>query len=130
MAGRRRLSAGMVRSFDRHDGHEGRVYRREWHAHAPDCDLTHAPTRLQLAEVCAAAVDKDASTRALTAARQLRRRKAGRRPSEQAIARLAKRRGLDAVAYAAALDRLRALVAAQRRTPTSAAELLALRRRA
>jgi signal transduction histidine kinase len=125
MAGRRRLSAGMVRLLARHDGLQGYVYRREWAALADAHDLTRPLVRLLAGRVCVAAVNLDASTRALGTARRARARESGRRPSARDVERLARRQGLDEQAYAAALDRLREFV--QTNGHTTADPLAAVR---
>jgi hypothetical protein len=112
MGGRGRLAAGRPRRFGREDAVTSWVARQTWATLCAEYDLSRPLARDLAGLVMVAAVNLDASTKALATARRTRAEGAGRRPSSRDIERLARRQGIDTVAYAAALDRLRDCVQA------------------
>jgi hypothetical protein len=125
MMGRRRLRSGDVRVYPDHRCADA-VRRREL---LKALEVEFGPftpfARLEATRVVSCRMNLEASERALLEARELRASGKGRRPSPQRIERLARRQGLDDGSYSAALDKLRELCSAKRRTPSSPAELLA-----
>jgi hypothetical protein len=104
VGGRRRLRAGAPRLLGRHDGVDGRAYRRAWAALVAEYGQP-APgslVRLEMGRAAVAWVNLQASTHALAAARRRRRR-----PSARDLERLRRRHGLDDLTYSGALGRLR-----------------------
>jgi hypothetical protein len=82
--------------------------------------LTGALARLEAGRVAVAWTNLEAATESLEAARRARETGKGRRPSPRTIEGLARRQGLADTSYAAALDKLRELVGAQRKPATIA----------
>lgn len=110
--GRKSLARGKPRLLDRHDGAEGRSYDAAYAA--LEEGLGPFRTRLLRFEAGRTAITRlnlEATTRALTAARRARERGRGRRPSVQAVERLAKRQGLADQTYSQAIARLEELAA-------------------
>ena len=108
--GRHRLTAGAPRLLGRHDGAAGRAFRRYYDALAGELGPFRPLVRLEAGRVAVLGVLLEAATHALMAARRDRETGRGRRPSVAALERLARRQGLADASYAAALDKLRALV--------------------
>jgi hypothetical protein len=102
---------------------EGWAYRRKYTVLEEELGPFTALQRDEAGRVAAAWVHLMAATAALSTARHVRAKGRGRRPSVQAIARLAKRQGLADASYSQALDKLRELVQANGR-PRPLAELL------
>src|SRR5215831_9356357 len=111
MGGRRALKAGLPRMLGRHDGREGRMYRRVYDALAAEYAFSNSLLQFEAGRVAALAVQLVAANRALVAARRERRLGKGRRPGNREIECLARRAGLADGSYSAALDKFRALAA-------------------
>ncbi len=110
MGGRRRLKANAPRLLGHHDGRDGRVYRRAYDAlEAEFGPFSSQLQRNEAGRVAAAWLNLELSTQALAEARRVRERGRGRRPSAQAIERLARRQGLADQSYAQAVVHLREL---------------------
>ena len=115
MGGKRRLKAGAPRLLGRHDTADGRAYRRSWSALVAEYGQ---PPRgslfaLEMGRTAVAWSQLEAATLSLADVRQRRERGHGRRPSSRDVERAARRQGLADGSYASALDKLRAMVAAQ-----------------
>ena len=119
MGGRRPLKASAPRLLSRHDGAEGREYRRAYDALAEEFDLRTPLLRLEAGRVAVAWCQLVATTKALSVAQRERRVGRGRRPGGREIERLARRQGLADGSYSQALDKLRGL-ASTRKLPTLA----------
>jgi hypothetical protein len=124
MAGRKPLKGGAPRVLGKHDGLEGRAYRRAYEAIETEYGPFSALGRLEAGRVAALHVQLQAATGALMQAQRARRLGKGRRPNVQEIEKLARRQGLADTSYAAALGALRELVSAHRK-PASIADLVA-----
>jgi hypothetical protein len=112
MGQRRRLKGGAPRLLGNHGGAEGAAYRRAYDALEEEYGPFSALGRLEAGRVAVAYVQLQATTRALVAEQQKRRRGKGRRPNAQQIERLARRQGLADNSYAQALARLQAMALA------------------
>jgi hypothetical protein len=120
MGGRGTLKAGAPRLLGRHDGWQGRAYRRAYDALAAEFGpFGSLLLRLEAGRAAAAWVNVEAATRALAAARHAREVGRGRRPSLHALERLARRQGLADASYAQAKDKLRDLASAARKPSTT-----------
>lgn len=110
MGGRRRLKGDAPRLLGRHDGPAGRAYRRAYDALAQEFGPFPSPLlRFEAGRVAVAMLNLEYASTALAAARRLRERGKGRRPSPREIERLSRRQGLADASYSAALARLREL---------------------
>jgi hypothetical protein len=131
--GRRRLKADAPRMLGRHDGTDGRSYRRAWAALTADFGTPGAFTllRLEMGRVAAGWARYEAAQRVWADARrdsEAPPRKGVRRPSVAEINRLAKRVALEEGSYTAGLDRLRDLAIERKgRIPSPAEVQAALR---
>jgi hypothetical protein len=113
MAHRHRLKGGLPRALGRHDGAQGRAYRRFYAALAQEFGPFASESFLALAagRVARLWLELDAAALALAEARRARQTGKGRRPSETRVERLANRHRVADSAYAAALTELRELAA-------------------
>jgi hypothetical protein len=119
------LKARAPRLLGKHGGRDGRAYRRAYDALLLEYGPFDRPLlRLEAGRVSVAWMNVEIATRALVTARRARERGRGRRPSVQAVERLAKRQGLADASYSQALDKLRELVQANGRGPRPLAELV------
>lgn len=111
MGGRRRLKADAPRMLGKHDGADGRAYRRAWTALVGDFGQPARGSllRLEMGRVATAWALLEAATRRLADARRLRDEGKGRRPSSRDVERAARRQGLADASYSQALEKLREL---------------------
>ncbi len=110
MGGRRRLKAHAPRLLGRHDGQDGRAYRRAYDSLEADLGpFTSRLTRFEAGRVAVTMLNLEIATRALAAARRARESGRGRRPGPRDLERLARRQGLADQSYTQALDKLREL---------------------
>jgi hypothetical protein len=123
--GKRRLRAVPARIFPDHRGTDAVVHRRFYAALAEDLPLPTPLLRSEGSRVALLHVLAVNAARALVVAQAASTRGRGRRPSPQAIERLARRAGLADGSYSVALDKLRALALAQPRVPATPEELMA-----
>lgn len=128
--GRRPLKGGAPRMLGKHHGAQGRAYRRAWDALALELGPFDRPLlRLEAGRVAAAWVNVEIATATLAEARRRRDAGRGRRPSAQAVERMARRQGLADGSYIAALDKLRDMTARNGHPKDLASRLLAEVRR-
>jgi hypothetical protein len=114
----------------KHHGAQGRAYRRAWDALALELGPFDRPLlRLEAGRVAAAWVNVEIATATLAEARRRRDAGRGRRPSAQAVERMARRQGLADGSYIAALDKLRDMTARNGHPKDLASRLLAEVRR-
>ena len=124
MGGRRPLKGGAVRLLGNHAGAQGFTFRRAFDALSEELGPFSKLQALEASRVAVAWANFQAASRALAAARHARMHGKGRRPSGQAIEKLARRQGLANGDYSQALAALRELVGT-RRTPAPIADLVA-----
>jgi hypothetical protein len=100
----------------RHDGAEGAVYRRAWHAVTGEYGqpARNSLLALEMGRVALAYANLIAATEALSAARRMRATGKGRRPAPRAIERLSRRCGLADRTYAEARGKLEEMLATRR----------------
>lgn len=109
MSARHRLKGDLPRVLGRHDGAQGRAYRRFYVALSRE----HGPfpkdslRAYQAAQVAVSWLEFVAATEAVTEARRKRDTDLGRRPSAQQIDRLEHRLAVASRAFAEALDALK-----------------------
>ena len=112
----RALRGGAPRMLGRHDGAAGRWYHAHYRALAQQLGPFDDVTRAYAGSTAALFVTFKRDTEALVDAERARHAGKGRRPSNQAIARLKKRQGLSWGSYDAALRRLQEMAASRPRT--------------
>ncbi|MBI4346857.1 MAG: hypothetical protein HY553_08375 [Elusimicrobia bacterium] len=110
MSGKRRLKANAPRLLGRHDGPDGRAYRRAYDALEADLGpFASELVRFEAGRAAVTMVNLEGATKAQAAARRARESGKGRRPGPRDLERLARRQGLADATYSQALDKLREL---------------------
>jgi hypothetical protein len=112
-----------------HGGAPGKSYRRVYDGLEAEFGPLTVLGRLMAGRCAASWVELEQATRALSAARRQRTEGRWRRPSAQAVERLARRAGLADSTFSQAFDKLQALGAERRRRPASIASLVAASKR-